>query len=449
MVVNSPDVTLPLAAGGARLRSLSAVLVATLLGVTLQWVIARVYGGLIVETFGGALARGVTAGPAIPLSYLLTAIATFACAAYGEKRSGVSRVLLVIHLVAVIIPLQALVAAQAEFARPEFAAGVTVAYVGTIVVAGVLPEVQLPRPSERLRALMVIAAVFLTLYVLASLLRSGGLARLSFDLSAVYEVREEYVERAGPLIGYLVPWQGYVLNPALMLIAVRRRSLLLGLVGLALQMALFGMTGYRAFLLNPVLLLIFYFVGWRRLLTSLALGGMLAVVGVALVAYAWLDEAAIPALLVDRVIVVPAEIHYWYYDFFGVHGQAPLQLSQSILAAVSSSYYRDPIAEVIGWAYTGHNESDNVGLFGDAFANFGFAGCAVYALLFALVLKILDAAGRGCDPRIAAGLLAMPAFQLVNSGLLTTLLTHGLALTALVLWALTPSAPLRARKAVS
>jgi hypothetical protein len=441
--------TLPLAAGGTRLQPLSAVLMATLLGVALQWVIARVYSGLIVETFGGARVEGVTAGIAIPLSYLFTAIATFACAVYCEKRSGASRVVLVIHLAAVIIPLQALVAAQFELARPEFAAGVTVAYLGTIVAAGLLPEVQLPRPSARLRTLLLIGAVFLSLYVMMSLLRSGGLARLNFDLSAVYEVREEYVERLGPLIGYLVPWQGYVLNPALILIAVRRRSLLLGFLGLVMQLMLFGMTGYRAFLLNPVLILIFYFVGWRRLLTPLALGGLLGVVAIALLLYAWLDAPVIPSLLVDRVIVVPAEIHYWYYDFFGVHGQAPLQLSQSILAPLSLSHYNVPIAEVIAWTYMGIAASANVGLFGDAYANFGFAGCAIYALLFAVVLKALDAASRSGDTRIAAALLAMPAFALVNAGLLTTLLTHGLGLTVLVLWALTPGAPSRAAQAVS
>src|SRR5204863_4172666 len=142
----------------------------------------------------------------------------------------------------------------------------------------------------------------------------------------------------------------------------------------------------------------------------------------------------IPGLLVDRVIVVPAEIHYWYYDFFGVHGQAPLQLSQSIFAPLASAHYTTPIPEVIGWKYTGTAMSANVGLFGDAFANFGFAGCAIFALLFALVLKAVDGAARATNARLAVALVGMPAFELVNSGLLTVLLTHGLALTTIALW---------------
>ena len=99
---------------------------------------------------------------------------------------------------------------------------------------------------------------------------------------------------------------------------------------------------------------------------------------------------------------------------------------------------------MIGWKYLGSAASANVGLFGDAFANFSFAGCAIFALLFGLVMKVVDAAARAVDTRFAAALVAMPAFQLVNSGLLTTLLTHGLALAILILWAVgSPRASVR------
>ena len=441
MSANLPGLTMPFTAQQLRVRLPPlAVVVAVLLGLALQWVTARVYAGLVVERFEGLRTAGVAGSAAIAVSYLITALTSAACALYCERRRGASRVIVVVHLVAVIIPLQALVAAQFDLARPEFAAAVGLAYLGTLAIAGLVPEVQLPRANALARALLLIAAVLVSLYVLMSLLRGGGLARISFDLGAVYEVREEFLERLGPLIGYLVPWQGFVLNPALLVVGLRRRSAFLVLLGLVLQALLFGMTGYRAFLLNPALLVVFYLIGRRRQLTAIALAGMLAVIGIALALYAWLDEPIIPLLLVDRVIVIPAEIHYWYYDFFGVHGQAALQLSQSIFAPLSTAHYATPIAEVIGWTYMGRDASANVGLFGDAFANFGLSGVAIFALLFALLLKVVDSAGRGVDPRVAAALLAMPALQLVNSGLLTTLLTGGLALAILVLWALAPPA---------
>jgi len=424
-------------------RSALAALPAVLLALLLQWIVATVYAGLIVEAFGGARSTTIVSGPELPISYLLTALSTSACALYCRKYRGPSRIIVIVHLVTVVIPLQALVAAHFELARPEFAVVVGLAYIGALAAAALMPGVRLPAAGRLARAGALIAGTAVTLYVFGMLVARGGLTSLSFDLTAVYEVREEFLEHVAPLMGYLVPWQGYVLNPALMLIGARRRSALISALGLALQLLLFGMTGYRAFLLLPILLVACYLLARRRYLLPLAISGMLAVVGIALGLYAWLDEPLIPSLLIDRVIVIPAEIHYWYYDFFGVRGQPPLQLSQSILSALSAVHYSAPIPEVIGWQYMGSAASANVGLFGDAFANFGFAGCAIFALLFALLLKAVDAAAHATDPRIAAALIGMPAFQLVNSGLLTTLLTHGLAMAILVLWALGPPSSAR------
>jgi len=412
----------------------AAVVVTTLLGLALQWVIALIYVDLIAGLVGSERATH-SGGLEVPIAYLWTAITSAATAHYCEKRAGPSKVLLVLHLIGVVIPLQALVVAQFEFARPEFATAVAVAYLATVLLAVGTPNLHVRRPGRTARLLVVMACVLLSVYVYASLVAHGGIGRMSFDLAKVYEVRDEFLEGLAPLAGYFVPWQGLVLNPALMLAALKRRSLLLGLVALGLQAVLFGMTGYRAFLLMPGLLVAMYLIGGRRHLAALALTGMMLLIGTALGLYAWLDLPQIPNLLVDRVIIVPAEIHYWYYDFFGTLGHAPLQLSQSILTELSASHYTAPIAEVIAWKYMGAAAWANVGLFADAFANFGFAGCAVYTLLFAAVLKALDAASSGTDARIAAALIAVQAFQLVNAGLLTTLLTHGLALAILVLWA--------------
>ncbi len=247
-------------------------------------------------------------------------------------------------------------------------------------------------------------------------------------------MREEFLEDAAPFAGYLIPWQGYVLNPIMMLVGLRRRSMLLIAVGLGLQGLLFAMTGFRASRLSPLMMLALYWLGTRRQLTTLALLGAMAIIAVAGSVYALFEEPLIPSLLIYRLLIVPAEIHYWYYDFFGVHGQPALQLSQSIFSWVAFDHYAVPIAEVIGWKYMGSAAYANVGLFGDAFANFGFAGCAAFAVMLAMVLKVLDAAARHANSRLAAALVGIPAFQLVNTGLLTTLLTHGLALTIVTLW---------------
>ena len=272
----------------------AAVLVTTLLGLGLQWMIARVYSGFIVETYGGARFAHVTGGLEIPLAYILTALASAACALYCERRAGPSRVIVAVHLLAVVIPLQALLAAQAELARPEFAVTVALAFLAALAFAGLMPEVYVPPATKPARMTLFIVGGLITVYVFTALTAAGGFGRLSFDLSAVYQVREEFLEDLAPLIGYFVPWQGYVLDPALMLIGFRRRSLLLTMTGLGLELLLFGMTGYRAFLGIPLLLVGFYLLGRRRQLAALLLGSVIALVALALLLYAWLDQPMIP-----------------------------------------------------------------------------------------------------------------------------------------------------------
>jgi hypothetical protein len=424
------------------------VIAAVGLGLLYEWVLAAVYQGLIVQAFGGVSEAHLTSTLQAVISYVATAIACVACSIYCSRRRGPSRVIVVVHLVGVVLPLQALVAARYEFASAAFASVVALAYVGAVALAAMLPQLRLPPAGKLGRAVLISMSLLMTLYLYAALMARGGLSRLNFDLVSVYKVRAEFVRSAAPFTGYLVPWQGYVLNPCVMLLGIRKRSVMLGGVGLALELLLFGETGYRAFLFLPVLLIAFYVIALRRNLTAIALTGAIAVVGIALALYAALRAPLIPSLLVDRLLMIPAQIHYWYYNFFGVHHAPFLQLSQSIFSFLADAPFHSPIAEVIGWTYMNSNGSANVGLFGDAYANFGFLGCGIFAILLALVLVTLDAAARGVHPRVATALIAMPAFELINSGLLTTLLTEGLALAIVVLWAMWES-PVRSAAAVA
>jgi hypothetical protein len=54
----------------------------------------------------------------------------------------------------------------------------------------------------------------------------------------------------------------------------------------------------------------------------------------------------------------------------------------------------------------------------------------------ALFLRVVDGFAIGVPRQLATAVVAVPAMALVNSGLFTVLLTHGLMLTALVLWAM-------------
>jgi hypothetical protein len=407
-------------------------------GAALHLALAWVYLNLIVRAFSGQVIAERAFGVPGLAALAITIVASAVTGAYCSARSGAGGLVFALQLTFLIIPLQALTSVGFYYALPEFSSVVGLAYVLAVVIAAWLPRMRVARP-RRSTALIIIGLMMLAgLYLYVALIAGGGLQRLNFDLTKVYDVRAEFLEEAlPPFGGYLVPWFGYVLNPALCLVGVRRRAWTWMALSVAMQALLFGSTGFRAFLFLPLLIAGCAWLGSRRYLPTMLMLGVGAVISLALLLYAITDSPLIPALGVYRLLLVPAEVHFWYYDYFATQGHDLLMLTQSVFASLGHSA-QQPIAETVGRAYGGGLMSANVGLFGDAYANFGVAGCFAYAVLTALLVSALDALSRDLPRWLAAGLIGAPALQLVNSGLLTTMATHGFALLLLVLWLLQP-----------
>ena len=70
---------------------------------------------------------------------------------------------------AVIVPLQALVAAHFEFARTVFALAVAVAYLAAPALVALTPEGRVPRACARVSLLLPTGARLVTAYVLWAL----------------------------------------------------------------------------------------------------------------------------------------------------------------------------------------------------------------------------------------------------------------------------------------
>jgi hypothetical protein len=430
----------PARARAVRLSALQFAALAALLGLALQLTIAWIFASISVDVFGGELATEPTVLLDRLIACLITLATCAAAGAYCARRPGPGAFIFACQLSLVVIPMQALVVSGFFYAQPVFAVAVGLAFLLAIVVAWWLPAVSVGEPRRSVYYLVALLAA-LTLYTYGALLMGGGLGRLNFDLYKVYEVRDEFLASAYPFSGYLIPWQGYVINPAVLVYGLQRRSVLLVLFGLFLQVALFGMTNFRAFLFLPIVVLACGWLGRSRGLPLLTLLGAASAALLGVVMYLNGDKL-LPGILIDRLLMVPAELHYFYYDYFHRQGHPFLMLTQASLSALGTPLPR-PVPEMISINYLGMNGSANVGLFADAYQNFGLAGCAIFAVLLALVVRLAESLARGVAPGMSVALIGATALELVNAGLLTTLMTHGLLLALLVLWLLRASRPLR------
>jgi hypothetical protein len=252
---------------------------------------------------------------------------------------------------------------------------------------------------------------------------------LKFGLREVYDIRAEQPVTQIPFGGYLLAGLAKVANPLLFIMFILKRKWLFSALIVVLQILLFSATGNRSYFFTlPFVLVISWIITRRNPLAYLGAGLTIVVLG-SILAYLIADNSWGLSLFVRRTLLSPANLSFLYYDFFSQ--TPPVLLSHSILGGVTTYPYQLSPPNLIGDVYFNNPTLNaNTGVVGDAFMNFRFIGLALWAVILVIILKIVDGCSRGADYRIGAAVIAMPAMSLVNTALLTNILSHGL------LWAL-------------
>jgi hypothetical protein len=307
-----------------------------------------------------------------------------------------------------------------------------------------LPPVPIALPSLSLPAF---TAVLVGLSVLSSLYIAATFGiRSPPSLADVYVTRDQFssVESTSFFGGYIVPWAAHVIQPMLFALGLARRRIGLVLLALGGMVLIYADTGFRTVLFSVVIVPLAYLAitHARRWFGLLAAAATPVIVLAAVAA----PVASTELLgLTSRTFATPAQINWYYFDYFSDHQK--YQLSHSFLGWLYDSPYSTGPPDLIGPLYFAPNSPHaNASLWGDAFANFGFAGVAAFSVIFGVALLVADGLGRGRDLRVAGPMLAIMGLTLSNSALFTTILTQGLAL-AFLLVAVMPKGRIEARAA--
>ncbi len=256
-----------------------------------------------------------------------------------------------------------------------------------------------------------------------------------------YTVRAQFkttLDQAPGLVAYAINWQAWVINPFVMAIGLRSRRPSWVLAGAAGQFAIYSIAAFRSMFFSATFLL--YLLWVTR--SKWTFGARLAVTWTAIFAgtgaLQFFGYGLIPESLVgERMTAMPGLLTGYYYEFFSSHPQ--VHLGHSIFRSFVTYPYALQPPTLIGYSYF-HNASENANanVWADAYANFGYPGIICFTLLLAIVLWLFDSAAVDRDIRLAVLVIAMPAFALTNVGLLTSLLTNGIALAILLVY-LAPS----------
>jgi hypothetical protein len=257
-----------------------------------------------------------------------------------------------------------------------------------------------------------------------------GLGLRAPSLTDVYDVRFEYRDNlaAAGLLGYLIPMQANVLNPVIMLRGIYSKRPLWIIGGFVGQYAIFSASGLKSVILSTPALLLFAYL-FRRNQRPAGASIMWGTVG-GVFAAGGLDRLfggdAWTSISVRRFLITPGLLTGAFFHIFQPLDKA--HWAYTFLSPIVDYPYSTSPPFLVGRLFFDRPElRANASLFADGYANWGFAGLVVEALVMVLALWAIDSAARGMPVAVSALIFAVPGIALANSSVFTTLLTHGMA----------------------
>lgn len=295
----------------------------------------------------------------------------------------------------------------------------------TILLVKFIPQIKISKRlvNKKLLYFLVTVNTIITISVLLLFNGLPSLAALNFN--NVYSIREK-INYGFPIMQYLVTWQSVILNVFMVIILWVKQKKMYSLFFVIIQILTFLITGHKSFLFYILIIPIVLYIFKKKKYIILFPFGLIVGLIVGLVAYYLIDFWWIASLLISRVLFLPAQISFQYYEFFSENKF--MQLTHSIFEMFSKQpvYEKNPIA-IIGETYYDSNWP-NTGYLGDSYMNFGIFGMLVFSILFSILLKFFDSLAIRENNNNIVILFFSVIFTIsfMNVGFFTSLLTGGI-----------------------
>ena len=262
-------------------------------------------------------------------------------------------------------------------------------------------------------------------------LRRGGIDSRAFDFNTIYELRAEN-ELSGTVV-YLLNWCAKAFCPFFFTYFYYRKKYSMLLLISILQLSLYLSFGNKSFLFSIILIaMTSYFVKGNKFDYKF----INAISGINIVAYI-LSAFSFTNLFITtipyRMHFVPAQIQYQYYEFFSITKK--MYFADGLIGKIFSieSPYGEATSFMIGRIYSRVGANANTGIFSDAYANAGFIGMIVFAIIFAFILYFVDSVTDRLPLYVVVGAYSYMIIVLVDTSLLTSMLTGGMGIMIFLL----------------
>lgn len=275
------------------------------------------------------------------------------------------------------------------------------------------------------RSLMFFIYISIAITILG-LLKSGLIPNLkSFDFAQIYSIRAN-IKLEG-LIAYMIGIITRIINPFLICVSYKEKEYKKTIYTIIIQLLIYSMYPQKSILfsLGLVFLMIFIINKNNFFIKFIWLLNLMIIISV--LVYIMFENDMFISLFIRRVLFVPANIQFDYYDFFS-NNQYLYMSNNTIGNIMNIQYpYHMPIENLIASIYYNQpNMRANTCYIAESYAQLGYLGMMIYSLIFVIINNILDWISVKIDKVIVLPTIVFSIYALNDTSLLTTLLTHGL-----------------------
>ena len=283
---------------------------------------------------------------------------------------------------------------------------------------------------NKLNTFLMIVGILITVYLV------GKFGMNVTSLSTLYKAREYFrTFNLSTIDSYLISWNATVILPWIFLISFANKKYFRSIIVLFFALLLFQINGMKTWLLLYAIVVFFVTYTKKHDLDSTinaVLIGMSCLMLFSLLLFKINGSYDLLALL-DRTVILPGEINYYYIDFFNNHEL--LYLRESIFKSFSPSPY-DPISSVqisMNYMTNAYYHNATNGLVGDIYGNFGFIGILIYPFMILLAFKQLVKICSKYSITIKSVILFILMWMLINTSFFTWIMTGGYLIYIIIL----------------
>lgn len=267
--------------------------------------------------------------------------------------------------------------------------------------------------------------IFISMFFISVLIVTFGINLNLPDITDVYGLRREYVEKSNLLSGYIAIMGGYVVAPFLLLYGIvtfkinKKISLLFIVLSIFLSFQIFANSGFKSVAFSSIISLLLFL--YLRIVFNFGFSFSISI-----------PIFILFIIFISDIFNLEIVLYHWFRRTFidtGINVNFFYEyISQRNLL------YLDNAPNIISNYYYNTNGSANSGLLGDSFARLNYFGFFINGFIFLIVLKVSDKITSNINNKNFVMSLFLPtSYAISNSSITTIFLTYGFLLLIVLL----------------